>query len=465
MTENTPKDPNEDEEKKNSPVEPDAAETTDSDETVKAGAKESEGDSPEASEEKPVDKSAEKRKKKNIAVLVIMFLLLLCLFIVQCQLDKIKQEALQKQQETELEARQKHILDSLRRMEQAKMDSLASAEEARVADSIRAADSARVADSIRVADSLANLKPELNKDSLRHVRDSVKHVRDSIRAVNDSLQKAEQARNDSIAKAEKARLDSLEKKRVQDSIRSSDKTPPSAEITPPAGRYYDPIKLKVRCDEIKCKTFLSIGDTLNPVEAGKAIEYNKTGSVFYLAEDSVGNRSKWEEAKYDMASDNVCGKNAYPVPVGGKTVCVDAYEYPNEPDAVPRDMVNQEQAVELCKQAGKHLCSIDEWQAACRGKDKGRYSYGDSYRQNKCNTNTKAVKRSGRKEQCRSWYGMYDMNGNLWEWTSTTSKDHPNMFLVAGGAWNTNNESKCTDSKFSFYPQNQYPSVGFRCCK
>ena len=157
MTENTPKDPNEDEEKKNSPVEPDAAETTDSDETVKAGAKESEGDSPEASEEKPVDKSAEKRKKKNIAVLVIMFLLLLCLFIVQCQLDKIKQEALQKQQETELEARQKHILDSLRRMEQAKMDSLASAEEARVADSIRAADSARVADSIRVADSLANL--------------------------------------------------------------------------------------------------------------------------------------------------------------------------------------------------------------------------------------------------------------------------------------------------------------------
>ena len=223
--------------------------------------------------------------------------------------------------------------------------------------------------------------------------------------------------------------------------------------------------MKVKCDEIKCKTFLSIGDTLHPAEAGKAIEYNKTGSVFFFAEDSVGNRTKWEEAKYDMASDNICGKNAYPVPVGARTVCVDAYEYPNEADANPRDMVSQEQAEELCKQAGKHLCSIDEWQAACRGKDKTRFSYGDSYKQNKCNTNTKAMKRSGRKEQCRSWFGMYDMNGNLWEWTSTKSKDHPNMFLVAGGAWNTNNESKCTDSKFSFYPQNQYPSVGFRCCK
>jgi len=411
-----------------------------------------------------------KRKKKNIVVLVIMFLLLLCLFIVQCQLDKIKQEALQKEQETELEARQKHILDSLRRIEQAKADSLKAAEEAsRTADSIRIADSTRVADSIRVADSLAALKPEINKDSLRHVRDSVRHVRDSIAAIekakNDSIAKVEQERADSIAKAEKAKLDSLEKKRVQDSIRAADQEPPSAEIVPPAGRYYDPIKLKVKCDEIKCKTFLSIGDTLNPVEAGKPIEYNKTGSVFYFAQDSVGNRSKWEEAKYDMASDNICGKNAYPVPVGGKTVCVDAYEYPNEPDATPRDMVNQEQAASLCAQAGKHLCSLDEWQAACRGKDKTRYSYGANYRQNKCNTNTKAVRRSGRKEQCRSWFGMYDMNGNLWEWTSTASKEHPNMFYVAGGAWNTNNESKCTDKKFSFYPQNQYPSVGFRCCK
>ena len=405
------------------------------------------------------------RKKRNIVVLVIMFLLLLCLFIAQCQLDKIKQDALQKEQETELEARQKHILDSLRRIEKMKADSLAEAEAARIADSTRMADSARVADSIRVADSLATLKPEINKDSLRHVRDSVKHVRDSIAAADKARKDSLAAVADSIAKVEKARLDSIEKKRVQDSIRSSDKTPPTAEIAPPAGRYYDPIKLKVKCDEIKCKTFLSIGDTLHPQEAGTATEYNQTGSVFFYAEDSVGNRTAWEEAKYDMASDNICGKNAYPVPVGGKTVCVDAYEYPNEADANPRDMVSQEQAVELCKQAGKHLCSIDEWQAACRGKDKTRFSYGDSYKQNKCNTNTKAMKRSGRKEQCRSWYGMYDTNGNLWEWTSTASKDHPNMFLVAGGAWNTNNESKCTDNKFSFYPQNQYPSVGFRCCK
>lgn len=402
-----------------------------------------------------------KRKKKNIAILVLMFLLLLCLFIVQCQLDKIKQEALREQQQTELEARQKHILDSLRNLEQMKSDSLAAmrlADSLHTLDSLRMLDSMHLADSLRIADSLAALKSSVNKDSLRHVRDSLAAI---DKARKDSLNHIA----DSLKAIEKAIQDSLEKKRILDSIRAADQIPPSAEIAPPAGRYYSPIKLKVKCDELKCKTYLSIGDTLHAQDASKAIEYNKTGVVFFYAEDSVGNKTAWEKADYDMASDNTCGKNAYPVPVNGTTVCVDAYEYPNEADATPKDMVSQEEAAELCKQAGKHLCTINEWQAACRGKDNFEYSYGKNYKQNKCNTNTTTAKRSGRKEQCRSWWGMYDMNGNLWEWTSTTSSDHPNMYLVAGGAWNTNNGSKCSEKKFSFYPQNQYPSVGFRCCK
>ncbi len=396
--------------------------------------------------------NGKKKGKRNLVILILMFLLLVCLFIVQCHLNRIKEEALAEQKLQELALRQQQILDSIRLAEQAKADSLKAFEDARIADSLR------LADSLRTADSLANLKPGINQDSLRHVRDSLRAIR---KARKDSLAHVA----DSLAKLEKAKQDSLNKARLADSLRNSDKVPPTAEITPPAGRYYDPIKLKVKCDEIKCKTFVSIGDTLNPQDASKGIEYNKTGSVFFYAADSVGNRSAWEEAKYDMASDNICGKNAYPVPVGAKTVCVDAYEYPNQPDATPKDMVSQEEAARICKNEGKHLCSIEEWQAACRGKDGFKYSYGKSYKQNKCNTNTKSAKRSGRKTQCRSWYGMYDMNGNLWEWTSSTSKQHPDKFLVAGGAWNTNNESSCSESKFSFYPQNQYPSVGFRCCK
>lgn len=409
--------------------------------------------------EKDQEKNPKKNKKRNIVILILMFLLLACLFVVQCHLEQVKQEAYQKQELSKLAEQQQHILDSLKNLEKSKADSLAELERRRIADSLAELERRRLADSLRIADSIALAqKNNINNDSLQHVRDSLaalkKARRDSLRRIADSL-----------AALERARIDSLNRLKYLDSLRAADQVPPVAEITPPAGRYYDPIKLKVKCDEIKCKTFLSIGDTLNPQEAGKPIMYNKTGSVFFYAIDSLGNRTAWEEAKYDMASDNTCGKNAYPVPVGGKTVCVDAYEYPNEADATPKDMVSQEEAAQLCQNAGKHLCSLDEWQAACRGKDGQKYSYGNSYRQNKCNTSTKAVKRSGRKDQCRSWYGMYDMNGNLWEWTSTKSAQHQDKYLVAGGAWNTNSGSQCTEKKFSFYPQNQYPSVGFRCCK
>ncbi|MDR1760491.1 MAG: SUMF1/EgtB/PvdO family nonheme iron enzyme [Fibrobacter sp.] len=245
---------------------------------------------------------------------------------------------------------------------------------------------------------------------------------------------------------------------------SNDFTPPAGTLAPPPGRYYEPISLTVKCDEIKCKSFISFEDTLSPQELSAAIEYNKTGSVFFRVQDSAGNLSKWESGHYDMASDNVCGKNAYPVPVGTKTICVDAYEYPNLEGELPKDMVSQAEAVRLCEQAGKRLCSLNEWQAACRGKDKFNYSYGNSYRGANCNTQSNQAQRAGRKEQCRSWFGMNDMNGNLWEWTSTPSKERNTLFLVAGGAWNTQNASSCTENKFSFYPQNEYPFVGFRCC-
>lgn len=387
-----------------------------------------------------------RKKRKRVTILVAMIILLTLLFIIQCELSNLASET--------LNAREMRTDSLSAARERARQnDSLA-----KVRDSL-----ARIQDSLAREDSLSQLPPPAPE-----------------KPKNDSLQKREKAIRDSLAKIRKAKKDRLEKARKalqdslakQDSLRKADSIayanrdsiPPEASIVPPAGRYYDPIRIKVKCDEIKCKTFYSIGDTLHPQELTAPVEYNKTGEVFYLAEDSAGNRTSWQSVHYDMASDNVCGKNAYPVPVGQKTVCVDAYEYPNQPDAIVKDMVSHEQAVELCKQAGKRLCKFDEWSAACKGKDGFRYAYGKNYKPSKCNTNTKSARRAGRKEQCRSWYGMYDMNGNLWEWTDTPAKEMPNRYLVAGGSWDTQNESKCTDTKYSFYPQNQYNFVGFRCC-
>lgn len=379
-------------------------------------------------------------RKKNTIILVLMFLLLATLFLVQCELQKVKENELQEEKaRTELLLWQKQRADSLKRLDSLKVL------EAMLNDSLRLADSIRVADSLRKDDSLSKVVSSITK------KDSTPKVnQDSIKAIEI---------------AEALKRDSLEKIRIQDSIRKLDTIPPEAYLTPPSGRYYEPIRLKVKCEEIKCKTWISINDTTQKQEASAGIEYNKTGDVFFKAEDSLGNETPWQKGSYDMASDNRCGKNEFPVPVKGKTICVDAYEYPNTADEIPKDMVSHEEAAALCEKAGKRLCSIDEWQAACRGKDNFTYSYGNKYHPFKCNTNTNKVSRSGRKDQCRSWFGMYDMNGNLWEWTSTPSSQKANLFLVAGGAWNGQNLTQCKENKFSFYPQNQYPFVGFRCCK
>jgi len=246
----------------------------------------------------------------------------------------------------------------------------------------------------------------------------------------------------------------------------ADSLPPQPSILPPPGRYYKPVNLRVECGEPKCEMEISVDDSLNAVK-GVIENHNKTGTIYFRAIDSAGNASRWEPVVYDMAGDNSCAENSYPVPVKGKIVCVDAYEFPNKPGEKPRNMVSQNAAAMLCENAGKRLCSVEEWQTACRGNSNSRYPYGNSYNQRKCPTDLKSAKepnRSGFAEHCRSYYGMYDMSGNLWEWTNTPAAEKDGLFLVAGGAWNTQNASSCSETKYSFYPQNEYQFVGFRCC-
>ena len=64
----------------------------------------------------------------------------------------------------------------------------------------------------------------------------------------------------------------------------------------------------------------------------------------------------------------------------------------------------------------------------------------------------------------KSPFGLYDVSGNVWEWTSTPNPERDNFFFVAGGNWDAAEKGTCGLAKYSFYPQNAYPGVGFRCC-
>jgi hypothetical protein len=408
------------------------------------------------------------RKRSNTSIILVILALLL-LFLIQWKLKTI----------LELNPSETGTADSLQIQ-----DSIRRTGALWRADSLRLVDSVRRVDSVRVADSLARLEiMRRQADSLALSRgrsrgefaamwkareDSLQAVKDSLVKVQDSLDFAENTRLAELAKHLEDSVRTVDSLQRADSIalvlRNADKTPPQGDILLPSGRYYEDQALRIACKEPKCQVFVSVGDTSNPRQIKDPLPITKSGKVWWRVVDSLGNAGAWQLAEYDLATDQRCGKNAYPVPLGKRTVCIDVFEYPNRAEELPKDMVTQEEASRLCAKDGKRLCTLEEWQSGCHGKDKSKYPYGGRYDQTRCATAQAKVERVGRKEGCRSWWGMFDMAGNLWEWTSTPNAVRPAFFDVAGGSWNTQDESACTSTKFSFYPQNQYPFVGFRCC-
>lgn len=168
------------------------------------------------------------------------------------------------------------------------------------------------------------------------------------------------------------------------------------------------------------------------------------------------------------------------VPVA-ETFCIDVYEA-SMPDATPEfsgsvethavsvagvmpwRTTSNEKATAACDASGKRLCTPVEWGLACSGPDATAYGYGNSYEPETCNgidlfgREHLHVTPAGSLSGCTNAWGVFDMNGNLWEHTMDGDAT-----TVRGGAYN------CIDSaklhKCDYIPGNWSPSaLGFRCC-
>jgi formylglycine-generating enzyme required for sulfatase activity len=158
----------------------------------------------------------------------------------------------------------------------------------------------------------------------------------------------------------------------------------------------------------------------------------------------------------------------------------------------PQAYISGAQAAKACAAAGKRLCAPVEWRTACTGPDEKKFGYGDTRVTGRCNDSGESpmlrlypqvarswklvgmtemndprlnqlegtLAQTGSHEGCTNGYGVYDMVGNLHEWTND-----PNGTFQGGYYLDTHiNGDGCTYRTVAHeFTYHDY-STGFRCC-
>jgi formylglycine-generating enzyme len=146
---------------------------------------------------------------------------------------------------------------------------------------------------------------------------------------------------------------------------------------------------------------------------------------------------------------------------------IDIFPFPNEEGAIPLSNVNRDQAQVACAERGKRLCSELEWERACKGPENRVYEYGDQYRSEHCGTGIEpGLRPTGLRVGCRSDFGVRDLHGGVFEWTSSPwgRGSSGNLFTVRGGNGTAGEViGRCANGR-GLDAATKSGSVGFRCC-
>jgi formylglycine-generating enzyme required for sulfatase activity len=192
----------------------------------------------------------------------------------------------------------------------------------------------------------------------------------------------------------------------------------------------------------------------------------------------LGKRRPWQCAEF---APTTCAGPETPM-----RFCVDRYEYPNRPGALPARMASWHDARKACAALGKRLCTGTEWTLACEGPRRLPFPYGLRRDAQRCNIDHPNVtphearlynpatrpaelarldrrEPSGARPGCASEYGVFDLTGNVDEWVVNES-GVPYHGGLKGGSWGEYRNA-CRPVTLGHGETFRYYQTGFRCCR
>ncbi len=199
---------------------------------------------------------------------------------------------------------------------------------------------------------------------------------------------------------------------------------------------------------------------------------------------------KWEAATVEILEGGKTRPHSPYEPVDGLKV-----KAISKKGVKPQAYISRDQAEEACHNAGKRLCTDEEWITACKGKHPTQYPYGDEHKDGYCNDtgvssfnhyygggNAEPPKEAyswanmndprlnqlagtlaptGHFKKCRNGFDVYDMVGNVHEWTADKGGTFRGGYYLDTHINGDGCDYRTTahDAKYHDY------STGFRCCR